>query len=253
MRKTTLLAPVLAVIAGIAGFFLRKHELATIYDMWGLAVRGKPVTVALIILSAAVIVAAIVFAAASTGKRRVAAELGTVVPDDAGGKTAFWIAAALCVIGAVGCFLHPDIFRWRGVAYIFALFALGSGIAYALLPTSKGKPSSAVTVLSVVPALFFSLWLIVCFRTYATDPELLDYCYEALAAAAMAFACYCEAGYAYNVSKPGKTAAAALIALYFGLVTLADGTSIWLKVIMLGACFAQAVSASVLLTAPEKE
>jgi len=232
---------------------MRKHELATVYDSTGLAVRGMPVTVALIALSVAVIIAAAVFAAAAAGKRHVAATLESVVPQGAGGRAAFWLAAVLFVIGAIGCFLYPTVFRWRGVTYIFALFALVSGVAYALLPTAKGKPGPVVTVLSVVPALFFSLWLIVCFRTYATDPELIDYCYEALAAAAMAFACYCEAGYAYGVSKPGKTTAAALIALYFGIVTLADGTLLWLKAIMLGACIAQAASVAVLLLAPEKE
>ncbi|MBR5381012.1 MAG: hypothetical protein IK136_00150 [Oscillospiraceae bacterium] len=252
MRKTRLIAPVLAVIAGIAGFFLRKHELATVYDMWGLAVRGMPVTITLIVLSVFVVAAAAVFAL-TAGKRRVAASLETVVPKDMAGKAAFWLAAVLFVIGAIGCFVYPSVFRWRGVAYIFALFALASGAAYAMLPTAQEKPGQVVTVLSVVPALFFSLWLIVCFRTNATDPQLIDYCYEVLAAAAMAFACYCEAGYAYGVSKPGKTAAAALIALYFGIVSLADGTAVWLKAIMLGACIAQAASVAVLLTAPEKE
>ncbi len=59
MRRTSLFVPLFALIAGIAGFFLRQTELNTVFDsVTGLAEKGAPVTISLIALS-------VFFAAAS--------------------------------------------------------------------------------------------------------------------------------------------------------------------------------------------
>ena len=62
-----ILLPVLAVVGGVGGFFLRRWELATAFEAeTGLAIPGAPATVALIVLS--VVVAALVW----TGDEREA-------------------------------------------------------------------------------------------------------------------------------------------------------------------------------------
>ena len=130
--------------------------------------------------------------------------------------------------------------------------AIASGVAFLWLPLNgKKKGQESVTgVFAVIPALMFSLWLIAGFRTKATEPEILDYCYEVLATAAMAFAFYCSAGFAFGVKKPGRCVFASLTALYFGIMSLGSDMAVPLKLVMSGAVIVQAAAIFTLLLRP---
>ena len=252
MRKSAIFLPAASVLAGIIGFFIRKKELAEVFEeSTGLAVRGAAVSTALIALSVAVIVLSAIAAKLLTpGKKSAYAAL----PKTSAGKAAGAVSAVLFVFGAVFCIINGDVYRWRAVTLIFALFGLGSAAWYAVSAFSArgDKPDGMQKTLSVVPALFFCLWLIATYRTYATEPSLLVYCYECLAAAAMAVACYCDAGFICASPRPRRTAAASLIAVFFGIVSLADALPASAKLLMLGACLARVVSLAALFSGREK-
>ena len=159
------------------------------------------------------------------------------------------------IVGGAVSYMKGPLFTWSATTIIFALFAIASGAAFIWLPANGGKKGGDPTtgVFAVIPALMFSLWLIAGFRTKATEPELLDFCYEVLATAAMAFAVYCAAGYAFKVNKPGRCVFSALAALFFGITSLGSNMILPLKLVMLGAVIIQAAGLVTLLAGGKEE
>ncbi|MBR6258743.1 MAG: hypothetical protein IKR21_00845 [Oscillospiraceae bacterium] len=251
MRKTLLILPITFCAAGIAGFFLRRRELATIFNDNGLAVHYAPVSTALMILSIAVVIAALVIGI-SMKKLSCPNGLDAVLPKSQAGTIPFYVGAALTIVGGAMSYAMGPLFTWSATTLIFALFAIASGVAFVWLPLNGRKKGGdyAVGVFAVIPALMFCLWLIAGFRTKATEPEILEYCYEVLATAAMAFAAYCAAGYAFKINKPGRCVFSSLTALYFGITSLGSDMIMPLKLIMLGAVI---IHAAVIATPLTKE
>ncbi len=254
MRKTLLIMPITFCAAGIVGLFLRRQELATIFNDNGLAVHYAPVSIALMVLSIAAVIAAILLSL-SMKKLPCPDGLDAVVPDCQAGKIPFYIGAVMMIVGGIWSYTKGALFTWTATTFIFALFAIASGVAYIWLPLNGRKKGSesATGVFAVIPALMFSLWLIAGFRTKATEPEILDYCYEVLATAAMAFACYCSAGYAFGVNKPGRCVFSALTALFFGITALGSNMVLPLKLVMLGAVIIQAAGVVTLFLGKNEE
>ena len=217
-----------AVIFGIAGYLLRAWELQTGFNTdAGLAVSGASAHTAIIIFSA-VAVAAAVLAASLLSRRNgfgAASEetfscRGSFLPLlGAAGGLAILAGAVLYGFryGGSGIFMEP-------LPLIFAVAAAVSGIVETalFLCCASGRKAGGLGNFSVILPLFFCFWLLLLYKDNSTDPTILDYCFTALALAAISLSLYYAAGFFFGRGRPGAFLFTHLTALYFGILSLAD-------------------------------
>lgn len=237
MRKNMLL-PVLTLVAGAAGFGLRKWQLATGFESsTGLAIPGAPAAMALAVFSAAVMAllflltrkeekslswytlyaagyqnslaaTALILAAmlllASAGVELVNQSVNGFFP--ASGDTPFARIASrilppLRVVLCVGAL--PCVFLW----------------SRDLLRGEGGTEELA----TLEPCLLFCVWLISTYQLRSADPVIQDYLYEVLAIVTALLGLYFIAGPSFGNGRPRSALLFCLAGTYFALVALADG------------------------------
>ena len=136
-----------------------------------------------------------------------AAALGGSLLMVVGGDSLLLRAAALLgVISAAVLFFYPNLPRWGG---------FGAG-------------------LSLLPVIFFSLWLIVCYKDNAVNPIVWDYGMLILAVSGSLFAAYRLCGYLYYRIQPRRTVFACALAVMLCLAVLMDEISLGVRVLLVG-------------------
>lgn len=235
MQKNVLL-PGAALLAGIAGFALRKWELATAFEPdTNLPIFGAPATLILIAwsalvaavlilltrrgredrsfdetfstegsplyLTASVVSAFLLLASAGAEVVTYPLTIQNVLPVEEGGSRLALLLPGLriglCVLGFL-CVLgiSQNLYRARG----------------------KGRENLALLGL----CLLFCVWLISDYQGRAADPVILDYVYEIFAIITGLLGIYFITGYSFQTGKPWRTGVLCLLGVYFSLVTLAD-------------------------------
>lgn len=226
MRKASFFFIPVTLLASVFAFFIRKGDLAIAYESTGFQPKGTGA--ALSVISIVVIVAFIAISILILGTRsRGGKQLPHTIAFD-GGVIAMWvqfIASALFIVGAVlyvrGVSVMGGHTPYTELA-VFAMWAL-SGIAFIMLAFNgySGR-GTGLTVLSVIPPLFFSLMLIMTYRDNSSNPVISSYCYQILAQAVAALSTYYEAGYIYGREKPWGQACTLALTTFFSCAALAD-------------------------------
>lgn len=245
MRKKEILLPVLAVAAGIVGLGLRRWELLTAFEPdTGLAIPGMPATLALVVCS---LLAVLLLGLLSRGKhsdldsydQAFAAKGNTVY------LTLMVSAALLMLLSALlgGLALLPAYeaaalqeAMQGGPSPAFSVlprallcgFSAASGVCLLKLgqTSHRGESGGRFNSALLVPAYSACIWLIVAYQSRSGDPVVLDYVWELFAIIAAVLGTYLMAGFAFERAKVRRTTWAMLCAIYFLLLTLADGHSL---------------------------
>lgn len=244
MRKWFLL-PGVAVVGGLVGFFLRRWELTSAFEVEsGLPIPNAPAFWAVFVFS--VLMAAVLFFACR-GSR--ASSLGEY-------DRAF--AAKGNKVYMTGITLSAFLFLAAGV---FSLFSLPEDYQSGLAMTAmSSNPSQVSALLSVVPkallgvlilASFVSVlflgrnsyraerkakysasalapgytcafWLISAYQNRTGDPIRQTYIYELFAIIAALLAVYFIASFAFGRGRVSRAAFFSCFAIYFCITTLAD-------------------------------
>lgn len=251
MRKEIIL-PVTAILGGAVGFGLRRWELGTAFEPeTGLAIPGMPATYALVGFTA---VMALVLALLCRGSHQdfpggydqaFAAKGNTVY------ITALVAAALLCAAGGAVTLLGvPGAFELAGTGpeisgspyltvlprALLGVFALWAAMSIFTVGRNnykgegKGKYSSAL----LVPSYTCCFWLIVAYQARSGDPVVLEYVWQLLAIMAAVLGTYFMAGFAFERSKVFRSSYFSLLAVYFILLTLADGHPLWMVLLYAG-------------------
>lgn len=234
MRKNILL-PACAVGFGAAGLLMRRWELASAFEPdTGLAIPNAPATLALIALS-------IAFFLLSGGVLwRMCRGLKPLPYDDAFrcGQPAF-ITAVVCsaalllgggLLGILGYVNRSD----PRLAYaLLALLAVLSGLCVVLMGRNnyRGEGKGRFSGPLLIPAYTWCLWLVLSYQSRAGDPIVLDYVYQLLAIICSLLGLYFMSGFSFEKGKPFLTLWAALLAVYFSCVTLADSHD-WMSLLL---------------------
>lgn len=237
MRKALIL-PCLAVGAGALGFGLRRWQLISGYDPdTQLFAAGHPAAVLLALLTAGLVLAAPLLLR------------GIKVPEDAAppfrcpspAYMAMMAASALLLLGSGVLGLlegMEELALWRmdptarvitypAAVTLCALLAFAAGPSLLLLAKGAGRgephPSCSLWVLfSPVAAL---VWLFSVHLAHSTDPILMNYGFSLAAAIFLTLAHYDTAAFFHGRPHPFRAAFCALLGVFFGLVSLADGPS----------------------------
>ncbi len=230
MRRFAVIMPITALIAGAAGLFLRYTELNTVFDsVTGFAERGAKVSYYLMLLSVAAFVVSIIYALIVRFTTKASSEY----------ERAFAPASMLYLVIHVIlglAMLFAAYLYWRDATANFALtpfdivfivFAALTGISLIFMACGayKGKSGTGICIFSVIPAIFFCIWLILIYKRHSSDPVLLNFCYQCLAAAFAALSFYYGAGFVFGRPKPAKTIVAFFMSIFFCTVVLLDNIS----------------------------
>ena len=251
MRKSSVIMPVILLVAGLAGCYLRRTELATVFDSSGYPILYRPVTLALLGLSALAFLAALIFSiAVAAGFSARQDYKRAYKPSGLLYLLVFFVLGVALILFSL---YYVLMVRASGAAsllsYIFAALAVLSGISFIVLAYGayKGTRGNSPMVFAVFPVLFACLWLILLYKDHSTDPVLLRYGYQCLAIAASTLSFYYGAGLAYRKAAAGRTVFAHLLGIFFCAVVLFEDLLLPLRVFFLILMLAQFINAIVFI------
>lgn len=238
MKKNQLI-PALAVLGGGVGFGLRKWQLATAFETdTGLAIAGAPATIALLVWSC--FMAALFVGLCRKQRAPRTCEGAFSAHGNSVVLTACVLSGFLLLISAgseaITLMAGYQTSLYTGNSWttqvttkflppLQVLLCLG-GFLSVLLWTrrlAREGESKRESLALLELCLLFCAWLISDYQSRAADPVVQDYLYEILAIAAGVMALYYIAGYSFQNGYPRRTAVSCLLAVYFSMVSMADG------------------------------
>ena len=243
-----ILLPLLAVLGGVGGFFLRRWELSTAFEPSGLAVSWAPASIALVILSAIVVLA---LALLCRGSKH---ELKNY--DDAFSAPRSWVylivsavaAAVLLVASLFGLKAEFDSGAPRLLHLLFYGMCVVSFVSVlTVVPNNFRAKGRQYSLALLLPAYTCCLWLVTFYQQRAADPVVLDYVYELFAIVCTLLGFYFTAGFSFGRAKIWRCAFFCLLSVYFSIVTLADGHNRSIRLLFLFSILYQLATVTTLL------
>lgn len=247
MPKVILL-PLLATAGGFGGFLLRRWELTAVFDASGLAVPWAPATVALILWSLLIAVVFFFFCRNLRNELKgyddsfTVPNYGLYLPVIAMACACLLLAG---VFGLYGTFSGGAPGLLRLLLWVLCLISLVC-IVYTTLANFRGQERKFDLML-LLPAYTFCVWLVVAYQKRAADPVVLDYMYELFAIVCALLAFYFTAGFSFSKPKVWPCSIFCLLAVYFGIVTLADGRELEQRLLVLFSILYHLATVTVLL------
>lgn len=247
MLKVCLL-PLLAVIGGAGGFFLRRWELSTAFETSGLVTPYAPASIALIVLSVVLALALVLLC------RKPKNELKTY--GDAFFAPGSWLSLAVnalasaCLFVAALAGLRSELTTWPRSILRLLLWALCIAALFCVFSIALSNfrsVSRKYNVTLLIPAYMSCLWLVSAYQQHAADPVILDYVYELLAIICTLLGLYFAAAFSFARGRVWRCAIFSLLGIYFSIVTLADGHDRATQLLFLFAILYQLASVTVLL------
>lgn len=235
MRKDIAL-PALALAGGVAGFLLRRWQLASAYvPETGLFVHGAPATYALLGL---VGLLALAFALLVRGDGEGPEDFLPAFGCPEAGQMTISAAAGLLMMlsGALGLKDGlAELQLWRAAPELYPMASPGSQLLAAALclPAGLGvllmgraayryELDDWACRLAPFPALAGLVWLFAAHLKHGVEPVLMKYGFGLLAALLLTLAHYCAAAFLYGRPRRRRTAFLALMGAAVGILSLAD-------------------------------
>ena len=239
MRKDLLL-PGLSLVGGVAGFALRRWQLASAFHPeTGLFTHGAPATYALLALVGLLILAVFL---SVRGIREGPDDFLPAFICPQSGQMAVLVASALLflaagVLGISDGLVQLSLFRTDPEAYpltypvallLGAVLCLPGGCAVLFLgrATYRGELNDTACWLAPFPAAAGLIRLFITHLEHGTEPVLLRYCFPLAAAAFLMLGLYYAAGFLYGRSRRRCALFFSLSGVILGITALADGLSL---------------------------
>lgn len=229
MKKNALILTVLTAAAGLAAFFLRRRELATVFEPDGLARHGAPVSIILLILCVLAVIVLIVLSVKLTGER--SAKGGYTEVFHVGGPVPTVISALLGVAMIAAAFLNYRSAAVGGTRAVVegavGILAALAGVGGFALAVNARRKSGGCALPAVLVTLFVCFFILVTYKKRASDPVLLDYMYDFIALCFSALATLFIAGFAFDRAAPRKALWMSFAAAFFCFIGAADSLGEW--------------------------
>ena len=252
MRRFAIVMPLFAILAGVAGLYVRMLERRDVFDDFtGLPERGATITYLLIALAVGFLILVAVFSIVAGVKHTSLRGF-----DNAFGTESLAYPFLITLLGAVWLGATVKYFVDSNASlelsepslYFVILSALAAlSMVFFAIEIYQDPRRKTALVLSVVPILFMCFWLILLYKENATNPVLLGYCYYCLAVISVTLSFYYTAGFIFNKRSPGKAVFVYLASIFFCLVTLADDHQIGVKLILAAMAAVDAIYSFMLI------
>ena len=223
--KREILLPGAALAGGIAGFFLRRTQLAADYDPVTRLMSGDHLSGRLLI--GRVVLLAVVFALGCRGaqRRTLTAQQWFRAPNT--GYIMLVVCAGLVLImaGALGAWEQTRVGQRdliRLAACVLSILG-GAGALMAGRGAYRAVWSEQMSIMLMGPSFAALLWLVSGYQAQARQPEVRLFAWQSLAGVAVVLALYGQVSLSLNKGGPAGTCAAGLMGICLSLTTLADG------------------------------
>jgi len=204
----------------VIGFFLRLRQLHTAFDETGL-----PSGYSWIVLAAFCLVCA---AALAFGARRLPEEetyRACYGPD---------LVCVILTVAAAGLLLAANISSLlsgapdgtlleRYLIRLTDLLGILSALAFVAAAGAQHRSGRPGAWTCLLPVVYFVLRLIFHFKSWSTDPVILDYCFKLFGEITVMLSVFYAGGFLFDKGKRRLTAFFCLIGMVFAGITLADG------------------------------
>lgn len=234
--KNSIALPALAVAGGMAGFFLRRLQLASAYlPDQGLFLHGAPATYLLLGLMALL---ALLFLLLVWRPREGLDDFLPAFGSPSPGQMTVFAAAGLLMMaaGIIGLFsglrnvqlwqLDPEEYQLSALASRLLTAALclpaGNGVLLMGRMAYRGELNTAGCFLAPFPALAGLVWVFSAHLKHGTEPVLMKYGFSLFAALLLTLAHYYAAGFLYGKPRPRRTLFCALMGIVVGVTSLAS-------------------------------
>jgi len=225
MRKTGLIMVLAALIAGVAGWLLRRQEVATVFNPYtGLAEPWAPISIILMGVSAAVLILFFLLS------RTISGEQASAFHGAFGGGVLGPVPLTLLGIAIAALSTQEGAETLRDWIWVIGAFLSGLCLINMALRGLRGR---TVAIASVVPVLWLCLWLVFSYIDQATNPTLLGYIYYFFALAGLILGLYYLAGFAFEQGRAKALLFTSSAAAYFVGVTMGDDHSLARRGILL--------------------
>ena len=214
---------------GAFALLLRWLQREMIIDETGLPLSRAPISILLVVFLFAAAAALWVLSGRLGGDR------SPEEPEDALAVHGFIptvflaLAGAAALGGALLTVVQADSLFLR-VSALTGVFAAAVLILYPSLPR-WGEFGAG---LSLVPVVFFSLWLVVSYKDNAVDPVVWDYGMLILAVSAALYAAYRLCGYVYYRIRSRRAVFACAAATVLCLSVLMDDLAFGIRILLAG-------------------
>lgn len=234
MQKNAWTYALSGTVLGAFGLLLRWLQCEIIFDENGLPMKNAPASWMLVIYTVAM-VAALWWLAG-----RICPSAAPEEPEEAMAMVSreasllLILGAAAIALGAAFMFLRMDetIFRMT------ALLGILSAPVMAMYP-SLNRWGGFGAGLSLIPVVFFAVWLVLFYKTNAVDPVVWNYAMEILAIAGCLMGAYRISAYLFYRAKARQGIFACALGAAFSLMVLMDQISMGERVMFAGwaICF----------------
>lgn len=217
MTKKTDRLPVVAVLLALssAGYILRRRQLAVGFDAAGIPTgRGGALLVTVCVL--AVLLAAFVALGAKT--RPAFRDNFTAHPL----PTALTVLAAGLLAGGSAIALM-DPASAGPAERIAAALGLASGLCFVVMGAVWRQGKKPVPAAWLIPVVYCVLQTILSFKSWSTDPIILDYCFKLFALLCFMLGAFHASGFVFDKGGRKSCLFFCLTGVFFSCVTLADG------------------------------
>lgn len=216
-----LLIILLSLAVGAVGFLIRTFHLRTAFDPETLLPVGGSASWMLVLYLLAAVTLCLVWGLPGRG-RRLSEVRGFDAPEGPG-LTLITSGAFLTMVGgALSCVqVFQRTAENRFIALGLGLLAILSGCAVVgdLFLRRRGQENKQIMM---APVLFYVVWLLTTYRTYAAYPVTSYYFIQILAAAALVYAFYLVAGWRCCGEEHAATRVALPLAVILCCTALAD-------------------------------
>lgn len=226
---------VVSIVGGIIGFFLRRWQLSTSFELdTGLPIGGTTATLVITALSALVVLLLLLLS--FSARKQNSALLGFAETFRCHSFLYLLLVWAAALLTAMAAVLHykaslaqPET---NFLELFFSLLTLCAAASLFLIGKQLYQEKNLKgSLLLLLPAYSVCLWLMVCYQNWARDPFVLDYVFALLAIIASMLGHYFIASYAFYKPKPASIFIFGMLAVYFSLVALAGSADLLNKVL----------------------
>lgn len=243
-----ILLPLLAVLGGAGGFFLRRRELSAAFESSGLAIPWAPSTMVLIAWS---VLFALALALLCRGSKHELKQY-----DDAFSAAGNWaylavsaVAAAFLLVASLfGLKAEFDSGAPRLLHLLFyGMCAVSFVAVLTIIPGNFRAKGRQYSLALLLPAYTCCLWLVTFYQQRASDPVVLDYVYELFAIVCTLLGFYFAAAFSFGRGRIWLCSFFCLLSVYFSIVTLADGHGLSIRLLLLFSALYQLATVTTLL------